>query len=176
MPFTPYHMGPGLAMKAVGGRHFSLTLFGFSQVAMDIETLVHIIRNDEVLHGFTHTYVGATLVAFGSLIVGRPVCQFFLNEWTSDSSSKFLNWLRGPKLISWPAAISGAFIGTYSHVFLDSVMHADMRPLTPLSEGNGMLHLIPVSSLHLACVLSGVFGALLLPAVFLLRRGSHVDL
>ena len=36
MPFTPFHMGPGLAVKAVCGRYFSLVVFGFSQVAIDI--------------------------------------------------------------------------------------------------------------------------------------------
>jgi hypothetical protein len=48
MPFTPFHMGPGLAVKAVFGRYFSLMVFGFSQVAIDIEPLVRIIRGDAV--------------------------------------------------------------------------------------------------------------------------------
>src|SRR5205807_4798279 len=75
MPFTLFHMGPGLAVKAVCGRHFSLTVFGFSQVAMDIEPLVRILRGDHILHGWTHTYAGATLIALVSLLVGRPVCR-----------------------------------------------------------------------------------------------------
>lgn len=80
MPFTPLHMGPGLAVKAVCGRYFSLMVFGFSQVAMDIEPLVRIIRGDAVLHGFTHTCLGATLIAPVSIFVGRPVCQVLLNH------------------------------------------------------------------------------------------------
>lgn len=113
MPFTPFHMGPGLAIKAVSGRHFSLMVFGFSQVAIDIEPLVRITRGDALLHGPTHTYVGASLIAPVSVIVGRPVCQFFLNHWSPDRSSAFWTWLRGPKLISWPAAIAGAFAGVF---------------------------------------------------------------
>ena len=169
MPFTPFHMGPGLAVKAVCGRHFSLMLFGFSQIAIDIEPLVHIIHGDNVLHGFTHTYVGATLVAPVALFVGRPLCQFLLKYWTPDPDSGFLHWLRGPRVISWPAAIAGAFVGTYSHVFLDSVMHADMHPLAPLSQANALLRAIPTGLLHVVCVLSGVAGMLLLIAVFLVR-------
>lgn len=168
-------MGPGLAVKTVCGRYFSLMVFGFSQVAIDIEPLVRIIRGDAVLHGFTHTYLGATLVALVSVIVGRPICQFFLNYWKSDPNSLFLNWVRGPRLISWPAAIAGAFVGTYSHVFLDSIMHFDMQPLGPLSEVNALLHAISVGSLHLLCVLSGVLGALLLFAVYIARRGTYAD-
>jgi len=175
MPFTPFHMGPGLAVKAVSGRHFSLMVFGFSQVAIDIEPLVRIIRGDAVLHGFTHTYLGATLIALVSVVVGRPVCQFFLNYWTPDPSSPFLNWLRGRRFISWPAAFAGAFVGTYSHIFLDSIMHSDMQPLAPLSDANTLLHVVSLEGLHLLCVLSGVLGALLMLAAFLIRRGTRVD-
>ena len=101
-------------------------VFGFSQVAMDIEPLVCIIRGDPVLHGFTHTYAGATLVGLVSVIVGRPVCQFLLEKFPPDPGLRLLVWLKGSS--GWPAAIAGAFAGTSSHVALDSVMHADMVP------------------------------------------------
>lgn len=169
MPFTPLHMGPGLAIKSFTGRHFSLMVFGFSQIAMDIEPLVRIIRGDAILHGFTHTYLGATLIGLLSAIVGRPVCQFLLRYWKPDPESPFLNWLPAAQHISWAAAIAGAFVGTYSHVFFDSIMHADMRPLAPWVEANRLLHLIAVDDLHLACVLSGILGVLLMYAVFRIR-------
>jgi len=175
MPFTPFHIGPGLAVKAISGRHFSLMVFGFSQVAIDVEPLVRIIRGDAVLHGFTHTYLGSTLIAIVSVVIGRPICQLLLNYWTHDPRSPFLRWLRGPKLISWPAAITGAFLGTYSHVFLDSIMHSDMRPLAPLSDANGLLHIISVDGLLLLCVLSGIIGALLLFTLFLVRREASAN-
>ena len=175
MPVTPFHMGPGLAVKAVCGRSFSLMVFGFSQVAIDIEPLVRIIRGDAVLHGFTHTYLGATLIAFASVVLGRPICQYLLNYWTPDPYSPFMNWLRGPTVISWHAAIAGAFTGTYSHVFLDSIMHSDMQPFAPFSEANGLLHVISVNMLHLSCILAGVFGALLLFLVFFVRRGFRTN-
>jgi len=168
-------MGPGLALKAVGGRYFSLMLFGFSQVAIDIEPLVRIIRGDAVLHGFTHTYLGATLVGLMSVLIGRPVCQFLLNFWKLDPNSSFLVWLRGPRVISWTAAAVGTFLGTYSHVFLDSIMHSDMRPFAPLVDATPLLHIISVGSLHLMCVLAGVVGALVLFATFVLRRRGAAD-
>ena len=28
MPITPFHLGPGAAFKAIGGRHFSFVVFG----------------------------------------------------------------------------------------------------------------------------------------------------
>lgn len=169
MPVTPFHMGPGLAAKAVLGRHLSLMIFGFSQVAIDLEPMVHLARGDAVLHGFAHTYVGATLVAALSAVVGRPICQRLLERWTPDPESPFLIWLWGPDRISWPAAIVGAFVGSYSHVFLDSIMHADVLPLAPFSPANALLGAVSVGSLHLLCVVSGALGALGLGVAFACR-------
>ena len=159
MPFTPLHMGPGLALKAVLGRYFSLMVFGFTQVAMDLEPLVRLIRGDAVLHGFTHTYLGATLIGAASVIVGRPACEFLLDRFRPDASMRVLVWLRGSGRITWTAAIVGALTGAYSHVGLDSIMHADMHPLAPMHGRNALLSLISVDVLHVVCVFAGVLGA-----------------
>ena len=175
MPFTPFHMGPGLAIKAIAGRHFSLMIFGFSQVAIDLEPLVRILRGDVVLHGFTHTYVGATLVALGAMVIGRPICETVVRSWTPDPRVPLLSSLRGSGRISWAAAATGAFIGTYSHVVLDSIMHADMRPFSPWSDASPLLGIVSVVGLHVACLLSGVLGALLVLALLAVRRGTPSD-
>ena len=52
MPFTPFHLGPGGVLKAVGGRHFSFMVFGGAQVLMDIEVLVRMDLGTPVLHGY----------------------------------------------------------------------------------------------------------------------------
>ena len=170
MPFTLFHMGPGLAIKAVAGPHLSLMLFGFTQVVIDIEPAIHMLRNEPVLHGFTHTYLGATLIALASLVVGRPICQRVLGLWRPDPHSPFLNWLRGSGRISWAAAASGAFLGAYTHVALDSIMHFDMAPLVPVSSANPLLRLVSVGWLHVSCVASGLFGAVLLGSLFRWRQ------
>jgi hypothetical protein len=170
MPITPFHMGPGLLVKALGGRHVSLMVFGFSQVAMDIEPAVRMIRDDVVLHGFVHTYLGATLIGLVSAAVGRPICQVVLDRWAPKPDAAIETWLRGPKRISWPAAVVGAFAGTYSHVFLDGLMHSDMEPLAPFSGANALLGVLSPEVLHVACVLSGVLGVLLLGTAFIRRR------
>jgi hypothetical protein len=172
MPITPLHMGPGLAVKAVLGRRFSLMVFGFSQVAIDIEPLIVIMRDDDVLHGFTHTYIGATLIALVSVVIGRPICQYLLRFWKPDPKSVVLSWWGTPGRISWTAAIVGAFIGAYSHVFLDSIMHYDMHPWAPWSEVNKLLHVISVENLHLLCLLSGVLGIILIVVVKVLRQSG----
>src|SRR5690349_309058 len=136
MPFTPFHMGPGLGLKAIAGRHFSLTVFGLSQIAIDIEPLVHIMPGHPFHHGYTHAHLGATLLALVCAGLGGPLCEALLSRLTLDPRSTLLAWLFRERTISWPAALSGAFVGTYSHVLLDSLMHYDMHPLAPFYRGN----------------------------------------
>ena len=176
MPVTPLHMGPALVIKSALGGHFSLLVFGFSQVAIDIEPLVRIVRNDAVLHGFTHTYLGATLVGAFSLLVGRPSCEWLLRHFRADPAAPSLVWLHGADTISWPTATISAFVGVYSHVFLDSFMHDDMRPFAYWTDANPQLLAISVDTLQLGCLLSGVAGALLMALAFRRsRRGSGGD-
>ena len=75
MPFTPFRMGPGLAIKAAGGRYFSVLAFGIAQVAMDIEPLSGMIRGADVLHGWSHSYVGATAIGLLVLLLAPPLCR-----------------------------------------------------------------------------------------------------
>jgi hypothetical protein len=175
MPFTPFHMGPGCVVKAVLGRYFSLTVFGFAQVVIDLEPLVRMLRRDTTLHGISHTYLGATGVALVSLVVGRRVCQRLLDSWTPDPGAGLLTWLRGPRTISWPAALSGAVIGAYSHVLLDSIMHADMHPFWPFAEGNGLLGILSIENLHLVCAAAGVVGCVGLAGVYWLTGRPRDD-
>lgn len=147
MPFTPFHLGPGALFKAVGGRHFSFMVFGGTQVLMDIEPLIGLIRGWPVLHGYTHTVAGAFPIALAAALIGRPISELVLRMAAVQHNR-----------ISWRAAFAGAFVGSYSHVALDAVMHADMHPWLPLAEGNGLLGIVPLGLLHLLCLGSGIAG------------------
>jgi membrane-bound metal-dependent hydrolase YbcI (DUF457 family) len=56
------------------------------------------------------------------------------------------------------AAAAGAFIGAYSHVAIDSIMHADMRPFAPFSAASPWLGVVSIETLQWLCVLAGVIG------------------
>ena len=58
----------------------------------------------------------------------------------------------------------GAIIGTYSHVLLDSLMHADMHPFAPFSDRNPLLGAVFLNTLHGFCLLAGVVGAIVIGA------------
>lgn len=123
-------------------------VFGWAQILMDIQPLLVMLTGEGHLHGFTHTYIGATLIAPAAAVSGKYLGEFGLRV------------LHLPQHlpISWPAAFLGAFIGTYSHIVLDSIMHADIRPLSPFSESNILFRMISLGQLHLFCVTAGVVG------------------
>jgi hypothetical protein len=157
MPVTPFHMGPAVVVKAAAGRHFSLIAFGLAQAAMDIEPAVGMLRGAEVLHGWTHTYVGATVIGAAVLGVARPLGHAMLRWWNAHLD-RSLAWLATREPITWPAAAAGAFVGTFSHVALDSLMQADLQPFAPFASGNPLLHGVGFLALHVACVAAGIVG------------------
>jgi hypothetical protein len=157
MPFTPLHMGPGIAIKAVMQRRLSLMVFGWSQIVIDIQPLVVMLTDQGELHGFSHTYIGATLIAMFCGFTGKYFGEIGLKL------------IREPQYlpISWTVSFLSAFIGTYSHIVLDSIMHADITPFAPFNRNNALLGIISIDALHMLCIASGVVGA----AVFFWLEG-----
>jgi hypothetical protein len=148
VPFTPFHMGPGLLVKALLQGSFSLMVFGWAQIIMDIQPLVVILTGEGHLHGFSHTYIGATLIGIASALTGKYAAEFGLRL---IRETRYLP-------ISWTVTIISAFIGTYSHVLLDSVMHADLEPFAPFTLYNPFLGFVSVAALHRFCLYSGLLG------------------
>ncbi len=75
-----------------------------------------------------------------------------------------------PIIISWRVVFISAFIGTFSHVFLDSIMHSDVEPFYPFFLENSLLGLITINQLHQWCLYSGIVGAGLYYAVQLILK------
>lgn len=158
MPITPFHFGPGLAFKALGGDRFSLMAFGVAQVAMDLEPLAGLLSGARVLHGPTHTYLGATVIGFAAAGItarlGRPLVQ----RWNGELKHCGLSRFAAREKPGRAAIAFGALLGTYSHVVLDSVMHADMKPWAPWSLSNDLLGVLSMEMLHASCGIAAVFG------------------
>jgi hypothetical protein len=169
MPFTPFHMGAACAVKAVAGDSFSLLVFGLAQVAMDVQPLVYLLKGEGIYHGFSHTLLGATLVAVGAVVIGKPICQWLLNVWKPDPADPFLRWLRGKAILSWKATILAALVGAYSHVFLDSFVSGDVYPFAPYSQASPLYGLISMGSLYLLLIGTGLLGILGMVIVYLVE-------
>jgi len=144
-------MGPGILLKGLMQGGFSLMVFGWTQIVMDIQPLIVLITGEGHLHGFTHTYIGASILAVLAALTGKYLSQIGL-------------WRLGitPSMhtsIAWWVVFVSAFIGSFTHVFLDSVMHSDVQPFYPLTINNPFLGIISVGMLHNICLYSGLVGA-----------------
>ena len=157
MPFTPIHMGPAILIKALLQGSFSLMVFGWTQIVMDIQPLIVLITGEGHLHGFTHTYVGAILLAIFSALSGKYLSEIGLVilGLAKDNPIKILWWV----------SFLSAFIGSFSHVFLDSIMHTDVEPFYPLTLNNPFHGIISISVLHKVCLYSGLLGAAIYYAI-----------
>ena len=154
MPFTPIHMGPGILIKAILQGSFSLMVFGWAQIIMDIQPLFVILTGEGHLHGFSHTYIGASLLAIVAALSGKYLSEFgliLIGVAKKDNAIK----------IAWWVVFISAFIGTFSHVFLDSIMHSDVEPFFPFFLENNMLGILTIKQLHQWCLYSGLVGVAL---------------
>lgn len=157
MPFTPLHMGLGIAIKAIAQRNFSLMVFGWSQIVIDIQPLYVMLTDRGELHGFSHTLVGAGLLGLFCGLSGKYLGELGLRI------------LREPRHlpISWLTAFISAYVGTFSHVAIDSIMHSDLLPFSPFSEISPLHGIISIEALHLWCLGTAVIGGL---AYFIVER------
>ncbi len=172
MPITPIHLGPALAVKAAAPRRFSFLVFALTQVVIDSEAAFYLLFGEWPIHRLLHTLLGATLVAAVTVVLGRPLLERSIGLWVRfvARSRDSLLWVE-PR-ISPVAAASGALAGGYSHVLLDSIVHWDVRPFAPWSDGNPLLHLVSNGHLVLACLALGVLGAVALLISSIRRRPS----
>lgn len=159
MPFTPFHTGPGIFIKALLQGSFSLMVFAWAQIIMDLQPLFVLITGKGQLHGISHTFSGASLLAVVAALSGKYLSEAGLR--ISGIAEK-----ESPIQIAWPVAFLSAYIGTFSHVVLDGIMHSDVQPYYPVFEANHLLGIMSVGGLHKFCIYSGLVGAGL---YFLLR-------
>lgn len=149
MPITPFHLGPGLLVKAALPGHFSLIAFSAVQAAIDTEVIVNIVRGHDPLHEFFHGWTGGLTAAAccaGLLMMITPGAKKLLSGKLRDRH--LLNLLvRDLKPL---AILNGAFIGALSHVALDGFMHSELN--------KSWLNLIGINTLHGYCFLAGVAG------------------
>jgi hypothetical protein len=81
MPFTPFHFGPGILLKAAAPKHASLAGFVVAQLLVDLETIYHLSRGDWPVHRQLHSMIGgsvAGLVAAALLVSVRSAFRRLL--------------------------------------------------------------------------------------------------
>jgi hypothetical protein len=157
MPATPFHLGPGLLVKAVAPRRFSMAAYTLAQVVIDLESGYYLLRGEYPVHRQAHTFLlGGLIGLLCGLIVSR------IGE----------RWARPRDVIPealaaeyrLPLAVVSGIFGGILHSVLDGIMHPDMHPFRPFTDANPLLGLVSVRVLYLFCVITGLVGAALLLA------------
>ena len=153
MPITPFHFGPGVLFHAMTPRNVSFIAFMAANCITDIESVYNVLRGNFPIHRFLHTFVGAALVA-------AMTVALFMAMRRLARSIRLPNWFEWQQL-TLPSVIVGALLGSYSHIVLDGIMHADMRPFAPWSDANPFLYAVSLSTLHWTCIALGIAGVML---------------
>jgi membrane-bound metal-dependent hydrolase YbcI (DUF457 family) len=158
VPITPFHFGAGAAFHAVAPRRVSFLAFCLANCITDCEPVVNLLRGALPLHRFLHTFVGATLVAGATVGLFAGLRTLAARRAVPDP----FEWQK----LGIAAVALGAALGTFSHIVLDGIMHADVRPFAPWSEANPFYRMVSPGSLHIGCLVAGAFGV----AAFFLRQ------
>jgi membrane-bound metal-dependent hydrolase YbcI (DUF457 family) len=153
MPITPFHFGPGMLFHGAAPRRVSFIAFVAANGITDIESIYNVLQGNFPVHRFLHTFVGATLVTAMTVALFMVMRRLARSVWLP-------NWFEWQQLLL-PAVVVGAALGSYSHIVLDGIMHADMRPFAPWSNANPFLHAVSLSVLHWACIIAAIAGVLL---------------
>lgn len=160
MPFTPFHVGPGIAVKSVFQKKFNLLIFAWAQVVMDLQPLVVILTGRGRTHGFTHTLIGAAVLGAFAGLSGK-----FLTEWILSW------WKKQPQLkLSWGVVLVSAWLGSFSHVLIDGLIYPDMDLFWPFVAGNPLQIGMTPREMIRFCVFSGLIGALVWGGVVVARK------
>jgi hypothetical protein len=164
MPLTPFHLGPVLPLKVVAPRHFSIGTFAVVQVVIDLEVVWNIVSDAPVLHDRAHTLAGALLVGLACIVpskLGLTALYRRLRPLLERRRDVPPRIVRELKDVSWVSAVTGAMLGSLTHVALDGLMHPDVRPFAPWLEETSFWVPGSFGWLHLLCGLAGLGGLLL---------------
>ena len=167
MPVTPFHLLAIIPLKAIAPHRFSWSVFALTNVIIDLEPITYYLITLYPSHRIFHTIIGATLIAILCATYGRRLCELAIRTLHGELQDREVKWL-GKASIDNAAAWSGALIGAWSHLLLDSLMHEDIKPLSPFTYENPLLGIVSVGNLNALCVVSGLLGVVML--VLLKRR------
>ena len=163
MPFTPYHFGPGLVLGVILFPFVDMATVLIASVILDIEPIVVLFFGlPYPIHGFFHTYLGASIAA---LVLSG--IAYSIREYLNNFVSLFGLHQRSSHL----HIIGASFVGTYFHVFLDSFLYSDMNPFYPIL-GNQFLGFFPSGAVYNFCLICGFVGFICYIVRALLKPGA----
>jgi hypothetical protein len=143
MPFTPFHFGPSATVGIPLNKNIDVFVFILANAVIDIEPLIVMIyKLNYPLHGYAHTFIGATILG---AIWGITAWIFHVPiKWIVQDVLKF------PFTPSKSKMVSSGILGACFHVLLDSPLYSDIEPFYPLLA-NPMYGLIDHFAMYTLC-------------------------
>lgn len=154
MPFTPFHLGPALAIGLPLRRYIHAPTFIVGNVIIDVEGLsVIVLGLNYPLHGYLHTLLFAAviglLVGFVMFKLEKPMQPFYRKiQLETNSTLKLKSFLL--------AGVLGAAL----HVLFDAFLYAEMEPFFPWTINPLLNAGLSMSQVYMACVGLGIIGIL----------------
>lgn len=170
MPFTPYHLGPALAVGLPLRKYLHLPTFILGNLVLDLEGFAVIFFGlSYPLHGYLHTFLFAVVVG---LLLGtamyaleKPIRPFYRKIQLESSDP-----------LKLPSFLLAGVFGSLLHVLFDSFLYSEMQPLFPLTSSPLLNFGVPMSSVYSFCFWLGIIGLLYWGALFVYSLyKSHKD-
>lgn len=151
MPFTPFHLGPGLLAGLLFKRLVNLPAVLLAGLIIDVKAAYCFIFASCALHGFFHTFLGALLLS-----VPVVVLVYLLRKPLSEIS----NFLKISQSYSLQSIVLGAVSGAFMHIILDSFLYDEMSPFFP-AAGNPLFGILDTSTVYSLCAVLLAAGLLI---------------
>jgi len=164
VPFTPFHLGPGLLFGLLFLSYVDLPTFLVASVVIDIEPFLVLSLNlDYAVHGYLHTFLGGTLIA---------VLLAFAMSRMRGTFLPLMSFLKLEQRTSFRGIVLASVFGIYLHILLDSPLYSDIRPFYPIEFNPLLGHGMFVGfEIYTFCILSFLGGAVVYAArLAFLRR------
>ncbi len=144
MPFTPFHFGTHASIAFPLNKKVDLPIFILANVVIDIEPLLVMIFNlSYPLHGYAHTFIGATIIG---LIWGIIAYK----------GKKIINQLMAilnlPYRTTLKKAIISGWLGNWLHILFDAPLYTDIKPFFPINK-NPFYGLVTNNQMYNLCTL-----------------------
>ena len=164
MPFTPFHLGPGLLLGLLLLGYIDFPTFLVASVIVDIEPFLVLTLNlNYPVHGFLHSFLGGTILAF---ILAAAMSK------VRSTLSPLMSFLKLEQNLSFKSILPAALLGVYLHILLDSPLYPDIRPFFPF-DFNPLLNISTFISfdVYTLCTLSFIAGGIVYAIRLVFRRG-----
>ncbi len=151
MPFTPFHLGPALAIGLPLRRWIHAPTFIIASVAVDVEPLLVLVLGlSYPLHGYLHTFLGAAIlglaIAYAMYLLEGVFAKLWRGLLLEDEACR-----------SVKRFIIAGISGTELHVLLDAPLYTDIKPLYPYTH-NPFFNPSLANAIYGLCLYAGIAG------------------